>query len=114
MIHIRNLKQALDRDLVLKKTHRFNQKAWLRLYIDMNIKSKRATKNYYVKDFFKLMNNSVFEKSTENVRKHRDINLVTTGRRKNYLVSRPSYLAEKFFAENSLAIEVKKIKKTYE
>ena len=114
MIHIRNLKQALDRDLVLKKTHRFNQKAWLRLYIDMNIKSKRATKNYYVKDFFKLMNNSVFEKSTENVRKHRDINLVTTGRRKNYLVSRPSYLAEKFFAENSLAIEVKKIKKIYE
>ena len=54
------------------------------------------------------MNNAVFEKTMENVRKHRDIKLVTTERRRNYLLSEPNYHTTKFFAENVLAIEIKK------
>ena len=55
-----------------------------------------------------LMNNGVFGKTMENVRKHRDIKLVTTKRRRNYLVSEPNYHTTKFFTENLLAIEMKK------
>ena len=54
------------------------------------------------------MNNAVFGKTIENVRKHRDIKLVTTERRRNYLVSEPNYQTKKFFTENLLAIEMKK------
>ena len=54
------------------------------------------------------MNNAVFGKTMENVRKHRDIKLVTTERRRNYLVSEPNYHTTKFFTENLLAIEMKK------
>ena len=54
------------------------------------------------------MNNAVFGKAIENVRKHRDIKLVTTERRKNYLVSEPKYHTTKFFTEHPLAIEILK------
>ena len=54
------------------------------------------------------MNYSVFGKPIENVKKHRDIKLVTTERRRNYLVSEPNYHTTKFFTENLLAIEMKK------
>ena len=111
VIHIRNLKQALNHGLVLKKVHRvikFNQNAWLKPYIDMNTDLRKKAKNDFEKDFFKLMNNAVFGKTMENVRKHRDIKLVTTERRKNYLVSEPNYHTTKFFAESLLATEMKK------
>ena len=54
------------------------------------------------------MNNAVFGKTKENLRKHRDVKLVTTERRRNYLVSEPNYHTTKFFTENLLAIETKK------
>ena len=60
------------------------------------------------------MNNAVFEKTMENVRKHRDIKLVTTERRGNYLISEPNYHTTKFLTENLLAIEMKKNRDTYE
>ena len=107
VIHIRNLKQALNRGLILKKVHRvikFNQKAWLKPYIDMDTKLRQKAKNNFEKDFFKLMNNAVFGKAIENVRKYRNIKLVTTERRRNYLVSEPNYHTKKFFTENFLAI----------
>ena len=94
VIHIRALKQALNHGLVLKDVHRvikFNQEAWLKPYIDMNTKLRTEAKNEFEKDFFKLMNNSVFGKTMENVRKHRDIKLVTTEERRNKLVSEPNY-----------------------
>ena len=106
VIHMRNLKQALNYGLILRKVHRvinFNQNAWLKLY-----KLRKKTKNNFEKDFFKLMNDAVFGKTVKHVRKYRDIKLVTTERRKIYLVSEPNYLAAKFFAENLLAIEMRK------
>ena len=56
------------------------------------------------------MNNAVFRKTMQNVRKYRDIKLVTTEKRRNYLVSEPNYHTTKFFIENVLAIEMKKLK----
>ena len=76
----------------------------------MNTKLRKEVKNDFEKDFFKLMNNSVFEKTMENVRKHRDIKLVTTDAKRNKLVSEPIYHTTKCFSENLLAIEMKKQK----
>ena len=112
-IHIRTLKQALNHGLVLKDVHRvikFNQEAWLKPYIDMNTKLRTEAKNEFKKDFFKLMNNSLFAKTMENVRKHRDIRLVTTEERRNKLVSEPNYHTTAHFSENLLAIEIRKAK----
>ena len=91
----------------MKKAHRvikFNQKGWLKLYIDMNTELRQKAENNFQKDFFKLINNAVFGKAMENV----DIKLVTTERRRNYLVPEPNYYTTKFFTENLLAIEMKK------
>ena len=76
----------------------------------MNTESREQAKNDFEKYFFKLMNSSVFGKTMENVRKHRDIKLVTADKRINQLVSEPNYHAAKWFSENLLVIETKKIK----
>ena len=110
-MHIKVLKQILNHGLVLKKVCRviqFNQKDWLKPYIDMNTKFRKEAKNDFGEDFFKLMNNSIFEETVENVRKHRDIKLVTTDEKRNKLVSEPNYHTTKRFLENLLAIEMKK------
>ena len=75
VVHIRSLTQALNHGLILRKVNRliqFKQEAWLKEYIDMNTESRKEAKNDFVKDFLKLMNNSAFGKTVENVRKHRD------------------------------------------
>ena len=113
VVHIRSLKEALNHGLILKKFHevtQFNQKAWLKEYIGMNTELRKQAKNDFEKGFFKLMGDSVFGKTMENVRKHRDIKLVTKEKRKNQLVSEPNYHTTKYFPENLLATEMKKIK----
>ena len=87
---------------------KFNQKAWLKSYITLNTKLRTEAKNDFEKDFFKLMNNSVFGKTMENVRKYRVINLVTTDKKK--LVSEPNHLRTKWFSENLLALEMENMK----
>ena len=89
---------------------KFDQEAWLKPYIAVNTKLKKEAKNDFEKDFFKLMNNSVFGKTMENVRKHRDIKLVTTEEKRIKLVSEPNYRRTKYFSNNLLEIEIKKNK----
>ena len=94
VVHINALKQALNHGLKLKKIHRvieFNQEAWLKPYIDMNTELRKAAKNDFEKNLFKLMNNSVFGKTMKNIRKHRDIKLITTDKKRSKLVSEPNY-----------------------
>ena len=74
----------------------------------MNTKLRQKANNTSEKDFFKLMNNAVFGKTMENWRKHRNIKLVSTKKRKYYLLSEPSFHTAKFFTENLLAIEMRK------
>ena len=111
--HINSLKQALNHGLKLKKIHRiieFNQEAWLKPYIDMNTKLRKLTSNDFQKDFFKLMNNAVFGKTMENIRKHRDIKIVTTDKNRSKLVSEPNYHAINLISEDLSIIELKKTK----
>ena len=113
VVHIKALKQALNHELKLKKVQRvirFNQEAWLEPHIDMNTKLRKEAKNGFEKGFLKLMNNSVFRKTVENITKHRNIKLVTTDKRRNQLASEPNYRATKHFPENLTAIEMKKTK----
>ena len=113
VVHINALKQALNHGLKLKKIHRvieFNQEAWLKPYIDMNTELRKVTKNDFEKDLFKLMNNSVFGKTMENIRKHRDIKLVTTDKKRSKLVSEPNYHTFNLIFEDLSIIEMKKTK----
>ena len=113
VIHIRALKQALNHGLILKRVNiviQFNQEEWLKPYIDMNTKLRKEAKSEFENDLFKLMNNSVFGKTMENVRKHRDIKLVTTEEKRITLVSELNYHTTKHFSKTLLAIEMKKRK----
>ena len=111
VIHIRALKQALNHGLKLKKVHRINrfkQKAWLKSYIDMNTELRKKAKNEFEQNVFKLLNNSVFGKTMENVRNHRDTKLATSDKRRKRLVSEPNYHSHKDFSYHLMSIEMKK------
>ena len=112
VVHIKSLKQALNHGLKLKKIHRvieFNQKAWLKPYIDMNTELRKLVKNDFEKCLFKLMNNSVFWKTMENIN-HRNIKLVTTDKKRSKLVSEPNYHTINLISEYLSNIEMKKTK----
>ena len=103
VVHIAALDQALQHGLILKKVHRvieFNQSYWLNSYINFNTQLRTSAKNDFEKDFFKLMNNSVFGKTMENIRKHRDVKLITN--KKAYLknVMQPNFKSRSVFSEN--------------
>ena len=112
VVHIKSLKQALNHGLKLKRVHRiieFNQQAWLKPYIDMNTELRKLAKDDFEKDLFKLMNSSVFGKTMEN-RKHRDIKLVTTDKKRNKLVPEPNYHTMNYISKNLSIIEMNKTK----
>ena len=73
----------------------------------MNTKLRKNGKNEFEKNFFKLMNNSVFGKTMENLRNHRDIKLVTSDKRRKRLVLEPNYHSHKNFSDHLMAIEIK-------
>ena len=79
-------------------------------YVDMNTELSKKSKNVFEKDVFKLMNNSGFGKTMKNVRKHREIKLVTTNKIRNQLASEPNYWTINGNSENLVAIEMKKNK----
>ena len=112
VVHIKSLKQALNHGLKLKKVHRiieFNQEAWLKPYIDMNTELRKLEENDFEKDFFKLINNAVFGKAMENIRKQRDIKL-TTDKKRSKLVSEPNYHTMIYISEDLSITEMNKTK----
>ena len=97
----------------MKKVRRiieFNQEAWLKPYIDMNTELRKIAKNDFEMDFFKLMNNAVFGKAMENVRKHRDIKLVTADKKRSKLDSEPNYDTINLISENLSIMEMRRTK----
>ena len=113
VVHIKSLKQALNHGLKLKRIHRiieFSQKAWFKPYKDMNKELRKLAKDDFEKDLFKLMNNAVFGKTVENIRKHRDIKLVTTNKKRSKLVSEPNYHTLNYISEYLSIIEMNKTK----
>ena len=113
ILHYRNLQSYLSLGLKLKKIHgvlEFDQSPWLKQYIDFNTQKRTHAKNSFEKDFFKLMNNSVFGKTMENIRKRVDVRLVTSKEKLLKLASKPTYVSSKIFNENLVAVH--KIKET--
>ena len=113
VLHYKNLQSYLNLGLKLKRVHRvleFNQSPWLKQYIDFNTQKRTNAKNSFEKDFFKLMNNSVFGKTMENLRKRVDVRLVTDKEKLLKLASKPTYVSSKIFNENLVAVH--KIKET--
>ena len=113
VVHIKSLKQALNHGLKLKRVHRiieFSQKAQLKPYIDINTELRKLAKDDFEKDLFKLMNNALFGKTMENIRKHRNIKLVTTDKKGNKLVSEPNYHTINYISEDLSIIEMNKTK----
>ena len=113
VVHIKSLKQALNHGFKLEKVHRiieFNQEAWLKPYIDMNTELRKLANNDFKKDFFRLTNNAVFGKTIENIRKHRDIKLVTADKRRNKLVSEPNYHTMNYIPDDLSIIKMNKTK----
>ena len=107
VLHYRNLQLYLSLGLKLTKIHRaleFDQSPWLKSYINFNTKKRAGAKNSFEKDFFKLMNNSVFGKTMENLRKRQDIKLITDKENLTKWASRPSFISSKIFNEDLVAI----------
>ena len=105
--HYRNLQLYLDLGLKIKKVHRvleFNQSPWLKKYINFNTDKRKNAKNEFEKSLYKLMCNSVFGKTMENLRKCVNIKLVTNENKLNKLTSKPTYVSSKIFNENLVAV----------
>ncbi|XP_057308181.1 uncharacterized protein LOC130646062 [Hydractinia symbiolongicarpus] len=111
VVHIRALLQALKHGLELKKVHRviqFNQKPWLKGYIDHNRSLRTAAKNEFEKDFYKLMNLLVFGKTMENLRNHHNIQLVTNEDKYTKFVMKPNFKGENYFSSHLMGVEMGK------
>ena len=113
VLHYRNLQLYINLGLKVTKVHRvleFNQSPWLKQYIDFNTEKRKNAENAFEKDFFKLMNNSVFGKTMENIRKRVDVRLVTNEKKLLKYTSKSTYVSSMIFNDNLVA--VRKIKET--
>ena len=112
VIHHETLKLYLSLGLKLTKIHRgitFEESAWLKPYIDLNTNLRAKATNDFEKDFFKLMNNSVFGKTMENIRNRVDIRLVTRVSQAKRLTCKPNYQHHTIFSKNLAAVHMKKV-----
>ena len=111
VVHYKTLMQYLNLGMELKKIHRgikFVECDFLKPYIDMNTNLRTQAKNNFEKDFFKLMNNSVFGKTMENIRNRVNVKLVDTGEQFKKLAAKPNYESRKIFNENLVSVHMKK------
>ena len=113
VIHVKALHQALNHGLVLERIHRsieFKQSAWMKENIDFNTRLRTEAKNDFEKDFYKLMNNSVFGKTMENIRRHRDIKLFNN--KEDYLrqVMKPNFKSGTLLGPDLMSCEMRKVK----
>ena len=117
VIHYENLKQYLNLGLKLTNIHRgikFKESQWLKKYIALNTDLRTKAKNEFNKDFFKLMNNSVFGKTMENIRNRSVIKLVTDKIKAEKLAAKPNFKHCNIFNEDLIAIHMKKTILTFD
>ena len=112
VLHYRNLQLYLDLGLKIKSFECLNliNPLGLSNILASNTEKRKHAKNTFEKDFFKLMNNSVFGKTMENLKKRVDVKLVTNEKKLDKLTSKPTYVSSKIFNENLMAVH--KIKET--
>ena len=111
VLHYKNLIQCLDMGLKIKHIHRgikFVESEWMKPYIDKNTNLRAKAKNNFEKDFYKLMNNSVFGKTMENIRNRVDVKLVNNENKLRKLVAKPNFRSRKIFSENLVSVHMKK------
>ena len=94
----------------IKHSIQFKQSAWLKLYTDFNTSLRSKAKNEFEKYFFKLINNSVFGNTMENIRKHKYVKLVTNEKAYLKQVMKPNFKSETCFSENLMVCEMGRIK----
>lgn len=108
VVHYRNLQLYTSLGMVVKKVHKilkFRQSPWLKTYIDFNTRQRALARNDFEKDFFKLMNNSMFGKTMENLRNRRKVDLVNKEWRLKKIVAQPTFKSFTIFHQNLLAVE---------
>jgi hypothetical protein len=116
VVHHENLKLYESLGLKITKIHRgvtFQESDWLKQYIDTNTNLRAKANNYFEKDFFKLMNNSVFGKTMENIDNRVDVRLVTDEVKAIKLAAQPNYESRTIFDENLIAVHMKRTKVVY-
>ena len=107
VIHEMNLKQAVDSGLILTKIHRvveFNQRPWMKDFIDFNINKRKESKNEFEKGFFKIMCNAAYGRTLMNLRKQQNISLINDATKLNDCVKKPDFISSKIFNENLVAV----------
>ena len=111
VIHYRNLQLYVKLGIRVTRIHRvieFTQSRWLKPYIDFNTERRKDARSEFEKDFFKLMNNSVFGKTMENVRNHQDVKLVHNVKQFKKLTAKPNFKSFKIFTEDLTAVHMAK------
>ena len=117
VVHYENLKLYESLGLKITKIHRgikFEESSWLKQYIDLNTNLRSNADNEFEKDFFKLMNNSVFGKTMENIRNRVNIQLVNSEAKARKLASKPNYQHCTIFNENLVAVHMKKTRLVFD
>ena len=111
VIHYKNLIQCITLGMKLTRIYRgikFKESEWLKPYIDLNTRLRTKAKNNFEKDFFKLMNNSVFGKTMENMRNRVDVKLVNNRNQARKLIAKPNFEHQQIFTEDFAALQMKK------